>query len=335
MRVAEEMRAGLCFNKCRTAFARQPVKFVRGGDTPEILFSGFRKYLGKAPLFYKKQMLDETFQNSRKIAKSESAHVGTLNRAGSSFEKRTKHSLLNSHPGGASSNQILAAAAHTHNFDSLKPHLEPVSLRRGAAPLCAAGERSDYVYFPETAVISHLYNLADGNTIEIAMVGADGATGINSLFSSQPPTHQTSVIVDGDAQRVRADVLRQEFARGGKLQTLLLDYFNAYLAQISQRVACTSFHLTEKRFCSWLLMVQDRMRKNQLKLTQEQMAQLLGVNCPSLSRIAKKLSEKRLINYERGNFHILDRRGLETVACECYSVAQRNFQISLRSAERK
>ena len=273
-------------------------------------------------------MFDDTYDNTRKIAGSVTTTVGGSDRFRVSFEKKTRPPYADLPERGASGNFILAAA-NAQSFDGLKPHLERVSLGIGKE-LYPAGERSDYVYFPETAVVSHLHNLADGNTIEIAMVGADGATGINSLFSSQPMLHQASVSVAGSAQRVKTDVLRREFQRGGKLQTLLLYFFNEYLAQVSQRVACTSFHLTEKRFCSWLLMLHDRARTDRLTLTHERLAQFLGVCRPSLTKIAKTLSEERLINYTRGKFHILDRRGLEAGACECYLSAKTDFQISFR-----
>ena len=265
-------------------------------------------------------MLDKTYDKARKIPASEIARGGNLNRLHSSFEKKARHSYVALSCREASTNLILAAA-NAHTIYGLNAYLEPISLCRGEE-LYAAGERgSDYVYFPETAVVSHLYNLADGNTVEVAMVGSDGATGISSLFGSQPTNHQASVTIAGRARRVKTDVLRQEFGRGGKLQTLLLDYFNTYLTQVSQRVACTSFHLTEKRLCSWLLMLHDRAGKNNLTLTHEQMAQFLGVHRPSLTKIAKILREQQLVNYTRGKFHILDRHGLEAVACECYSAA--------------
>lgn len=266
-------------------------------------------------------MLDERYDKSRKIADSNSAR-GNLNRLRSSPEKKTRHSHAGQSYRETRGNLILAAAAQ--NFDDLDAYFERVSLCPHQE-LYAAGERGgDYVYFPETAVVSHLYNLADGNTIEIAMVGSDGATGIHRLFGSQPANHRAAIIVGGTARRIKTSVLRREFERGGKLQTLLLDYFNAHLAQVSRRVACSSFHLMEKRLCSWLLMLHDRARKNQLRLTHERMAQFLGVHRPSLTRIAKTLSDERLINYTRGKLHILDRRGLEAVACECYSAAKTN-----------
>lgn len=264
-------------------------------------------------------MLNEKIDNERKNAAVEPARGGTSNRFRASLKVKTRHASADLHSGGAQDNRILTAA---QSYNALKPYLETVWLRAGEE-ISRAGERGEYAFFPETAVVSHLHNLADGNTIEVGMVGADGATGIAPLFGSHTAAAQTAVvIIGGRARRVETAILRRESARGGKLGALVSDYFGAYLAQVSRRVACTSFHSTEKRLCCWLLMLDDRARQNRLTLTQEQMAQFLGVQRPSLTKIAKNLSDERLVNYTRGNFQILDRRGLETAACECYTDAK-------------
>lgn len=201
---------------------------------------------------------------------------------------------------------------------------ELVSLAAGQT-LYGADENNDYVYFPETAVVSHLYNLADGSALEIAMVGSEGASGLCAVFGLMRSPHQAVVTIEGKAWRVKAEILRQEFSRGGNLQARLLDYANTYLAEISQKVVCASFHTIEKRLCRWLLMIHDRLKTNQLAVTHEQMSQFLGVNRPSLSMVAKALRDQGLINYARGKVFILNRRGLEAAACECYSAVQTNF----------
>jgi CRP-like cAMP-binding protein len=209
----------------------------------------------------------------------------------------------------------------------LMPHLETVTLTSGKE-LHSSGECSRYVYFPETAVISNLYTLVDGSTIEVAMIGREGATDLSEIFGSQPSAHWSQVAIGGTALRIKTEILKQEFDRGGRIQSLLLDYVNSHIAQISQRVVCKSFHVIEKRLCSWFLMLHDRVRKNYLTLTQEQISLFLGVHRPSVTLVAQMLREKGLIDYTRGKVHILNRQKLETSACECYSVTQNNLLSS-------
>lgn len=154
------------------------------------------------------------------------------------------------------------------------------------------------------------------------MVGKEGVSGLCSVFGSQPNTHQALVMVGGQARRIKTAVLRQEFRRVGKLQSLLLDYSNRHLMQVSQKVVCESFHPIEKWLCSWLLMLEDRIRKNQFAITHEQLSLFLGVYRPTLSTIAKNLRDKGLISYVRGKFFILNRPGLQSIACECYEAVK-------------
>lgn len=201
----------------------------------------------------------------------------------------------------------------------LLPYLENVSLSSGEC-LYQCDDYNEYVYFPETAIISHLHNLADGRAVEIAMIGREGASGICSILSSQPSSHCAQVTVGGNALRIKTEILKQEFARPGKLQSVLLQYINWHINQISQRIVCESFHLIEERLCSWLLMIYERAQKNQWQITHEQISLLLGVNRPTVTQAAKVLRKKGFIDYNRGKFHILDCQGLELRACECYSV---------------
>lgn len=213
-------------------------------------------------------------------------------------------------------NRILASLAAA-DFARLKPHLELVTLDSGEE-LCAPGEPHSYVYFPITAVVSHLCVTANGDMIEAAMIGAEGASGVCGLFGVPASSHQAQTVGIGTAARIKIETLRQEFERADGLRARLLAYVNAYVGQISQRVVCQSFHLTEKRLSSWLLMLHDRLKKNQFDATQEQIALHLGVNRPSLTLIAQALRAKGLIEYRRGRVEILDRIELEKAACECY-----------------
>lgn len=164
----------------------------------------------------------------------------------------------------------------------------------------AAGEFNHYVYFPETTVASDIFDLEDGGTIETAIIGSEGTTGLCTILGKYPMTHRVQTTVKGNAWRIKAETLKQEFARGGKMQMLLLDCVNRHINQITQRLVCKSFHLLEKRLCGWLLMLRDRAKKNRLKLTQENIALLLGANRPSITITAQTLplaEAKRMINY--------------------------------------
>ncbi|HEX8288416.1 MAG TPA: Crp/Fnr family transcriptional regulator [Pyrinomonadaceae bacterium] len=217
-------------------------------------------------------------------------------------------------------NQLLAFESG-NDFADFMPHLESTSVAAGEY-LYKSDEHSNYVYFPETAVISHLHTSADGKTVEIAMIGSEGVSGLSEIFGTQPSAHCAQVTVGGSVTRIKTDLLKQEFHRGGDFQIRLLDYMNAHILQISQRIVCESFHVIEERLSSWLLMLQDRAQKDQWQITHEQISLILGVNRPTITQAAKNLREKELIDYSRGKFYIVDREGLEFRACECYSTLQ-------------
>ena len=210
------------------------------------------------------------------------------------------------------------------DFDAarLMPHLKFVFLASGEQ-IYAADEANRYVYFPETAVVSDISDLEDGNTIETAMIGRDGATGLCAILGANPP-HRTQTIIGGNAWQIKTETLRQEFARAGTLQTGLLAYISRQINQTSQRLVCKSFHLIEKRLCNWLLMLRDRVGNNRLKMTQERAALLIGANRPTVTIAAQMLRRKGLIDYSRGGIRILDLPGLENCACECYAALRLN-----------
>src|SRR5215210_2928163 len=208
------------------------------------------------------------------------------------------------------------------DFARLLPHLEPVSLSCGEH-LYRLGETVRDVYFPEGAVVSHLYVLADGSTTEAAMIGREGLTGLSSIFASPAQTYWTIAVIPGTALRVKAEVLKEEFARGGAMQCLLLAYAGAHIEQLSQRAICNGRHTVEERVCSWLLMIHDRAGDNRLPLTHERIAHHLGVRRPGITEVAIALRDRQIISYTRGHICITDRPGLETVACECYRTLSR------------
>lgn len=219
-------------------------------------------------------------------------------------------------------NRILARQS-SEDFNRLLPHLEPVVLQRDEN-LYKPGEAARWVYFLEDAVVSHLHVLADGGTIEIAMIGGEGVAGLSAIFGSPVRSFWTEVTSGGTALRIQTELLKQEFKRAAALQDALLQYVNCYVGQVSQRVICNAHHTVEERFCNWLLMLHDRVKGARLPLTQDQIARYLGVHRPSVTHIAQSLRERGAINYVRGYVDILDRDKLEHLSCECYSTTTTN-----------
>jgi len=259
---------------------------------------------------------------------SKFSSIGNFNNVHPTVKENGVNRISNSSAGTLQAQKIstnyILGSLPDYDAARLMPHLDFVSLSAGKE-IHLSGESRHCVYFPETAVVSYLYDLEDGNTIETVMIGGEGATGLGAVLGSQPPRHRAQVTIEGNAWRIKTEILKQELIRSGKFQTLLLDYVNQQINQISQRLICKSFHIVEKRLCSWLLMLHDRVKNNQLTLTQENTALLLGSNRPSITIAAQTLRNRGLIDYKRGRFYFLDRQGLETSACECYSVLQTNL----------
>jgi CRP-like cAMP-binding protein len=213
-------------------------------------------------------------------------------------------------------NKLLSALPESE-FARILPRLQNVTLASGEDIYQPHGS-SEFLYFPETAVFSQLNILEDGRTVETAMIGNEGITGLSTVLSFCSTTYWTQTLISGSAWRISADAFKQEFSRGGHLQAELLDYMNSYIAQISQRVICNNHHRIEERFSTWLLMLADRSRENKLVLTHDQIAYFLGVHRPSVTCIAQDLRNNGIIDYMRGRIFILDREKLEDSACECY-----------------
>jgi CRP-like cAMP-binding protein len=228
---------------------------------------------------------------------------------------------------GLLTNKLLTALPG-EDFTRLLPFLEPVSLSCGE-DLYEVEESVHEVYFPESAVISHLYILEDGNTTEAAMIGKEGMTGLSVIFASPAPTYWTQVLVQGTALRMSAEVLRREFARGEAMQRILLAYAGARLAHLSQRAVCNGRHTVGERLSSWLLMIHDCVEDDQLPLTHEQIARHLGTRRASITDAANALRDAGIIRYNRGQIHIANRQGLELSACECYRTLSRQKLVTL------
>jgi CRP-like cAMP-binding protein len=217
---------------------------------------------------------------------------------------------------GLLANSLLTALPG-EDFARLLPFLEPVSLASGQK-LNQLGEAIDFAYFPETAVISHVYFLADGSTTAAAIVGREGLIGLSAIFASPRPSYWTQVLISGSALRIGSEILKQEFARAGAMQQLLLGYTSERLAQLSRKAVCNGRHTVGERLCTWLLMIRDRVNEDRLSLTHEEIARHLGARRAGITGCCHALRDAGIVNYHRGMIHILDRQRLERAACECY-----------------
>ena len=220
-------------------------------------------------------------------------------------------------------NRLLAALPEK-DYQALLPFLEPVNLPLGMA-VYESGGAQGYVYFPTSSIISLLYVMEDGASAEIAVTGNDGLVGI-ALFMGGETTPSRAVVQSaGYGYRLKAAVLKREFEQGGTLQHLALRYTQALITQMAQTAVCNRHHSVEQQLCRWLLLSLDRLQSNRLSMTQELIANMLGVRREGVTDAAGKLQEAGLINYRRGRITVLDRPALEARSCECYQVVKTEF----------
>jgi CRP-like cAMP-binding protein len=218
----------------------------------------------------------------------------------------------------------LLAKLPAANYERLVPYLEQVPLELGRA-VYESGREQEYVYFPTTSIVSLLYVMEDGSSAEIAVVGNEGVVGI-SLFMGGETTPSRAVVQSaGYGYRLRANVLKTEFGQGGDLQHLLLRYTQALITQMAQTAVCNRHHAVEQQLCRWLLLSLDRLPSNELTMTQELIANMLGVRREGVTEAAGKLQAQGLIHYSRGKITVLDRPKLEARVCECYAVVKREY----------
>lgn len=201
---------------------------------------------------------------------------------------------------------------------ALSPFFERVQLRTDDE-IYRCDDVVHYIYFPETAVLSEYQILEDGKTVETAMIGREGVSNLTAIFGAGKSSGWTQAAIGGSALRINTKILTGEIQRLTALHAALLKYTNIYLRQISQRVVCHAFHLTENRLCNWLLMLGDRSGSDKLIITQEKIARFLGVHRPSVTTITQSLRERKIIEYRRGKVFIRSRRALENAACPCYA----------------
>jgi CRP-like cAMP-binding protein len=214
-------------------------------------------------------------------------------------------------------NKILTGLRDTE-FTHLMPLLQPVSLSTGER-LSEAGEPMRFIYFPESSVLSCRAEMQDGKSAEVGMIGFEGMAGITAVVGSLPAVHSVNVSVGGSALRMSTDEFRREILRGDGVQQALLTYAGEYLTQISQRSACAVFHTIEQRFAVWLLLLLDRVKDDVIQITQERIAEHLGVRRAGVTVVAGGMQDAGAISYRRGNLRVTDRQMLEAIACECYA----------------
>lgn len=202
-------------------------------------------------------------------------------------------------------------------FARLMPLLEPVSLSAGER-LSEAGEAARFIYFPESCVISCQAHMEDGKSAEVGIIGFEGVADITALVRSRPAVHTLNVSIAGSALRVKKDEFEREIQRSEDLQQSLLGYAAEYVTQLSQRSACAIFHLVEQRFAVWLLLLTDRTKEGVIQITQERIADHLGVRRAGVTVVALHMQAAGAISYRRGNLRITNREMLEAMACECY-----------------
>lgn len=221
---------------------------------------------------------------------------------------------------GFRGNRLLAALPEDV-YERLRPDLESVPLALGEV-IYEAHEVLSHVYFPTTAIVSLLYTMENGTSAEMGVVGCDGVVGIAVFMGGDTTPNRAVVQSAGSAARLELKYFREEFRRVGELHRLLLLYTQSLLTQMSQTAVCNRLHSVEQQLCRWLLLSHDRLESDELIMTQELIANMLGVRREGVSVAAHRLQRAGLIHYRRGHITIADRLGLEARACECYRVVK-------------
>lgn len=219
----------------------------------------------------------------------------------------------------------LLSALPLDEYQRLAPDLEKVDLVLGDS-LVESGQAMQHVYFPTDSIVSLLCVMEDGDSTEIAVVGAEGIVGISLFMGGETTPSRAIVQSAGTAYRLKGHLLKDEFYRAGALQGLLLRYTQALLTQMAQTAVCNRHHSLDQQLCRWLLLSLDRLPTHELLMTQELIANMLGVRREGVTESAGKLQKAGLISYHRGRITILDRPGLEERVCECYAVVRKEYE---------
>jgi CRP-like cAMP-binding protein len=218
-------------------------------------------------------------------------------------------------------NHLLAALSPAE-VDRIYPHLQLIEMPLGDV-LYESGAALRHVYFPTDSIVSLLYVLADGASAEISVVGNEGVIGISLFMGGETTPSRAIVQSAGYAYRLSAQRIKDEFHRNGDVQLLLLRYTQALITQMAQTAVCNRHHSVDQQLCRWLLLSLDRLSSNQLIMTQELIANMLGVRREGVTEAAGKLHKLGVIHYSRGHITVLDRPQLESLCCECYAVVKK------------
>ncbi|WP_295991358.1 Crp/Fnr family transcriptional regulator [Rugamonas sp.] len=230
-------------------------------------------------------------------------------------------------------NHLLAALLETE-FNRLSPHLEPIMMRLGDV-LYESGGQLQYVYFPTSAIVSLHYVLENGSSSEMAGVGNEGVLGVSLFMGGNTTPSRAVVQTGGHGYRLKSHILMEEFNRAGSVMRLLLRYTQALLTQMAQTAVCNRHHTVEQQLCRWLLLTLDRLPTSELTMTQELIANMLGVRREGVTVAAGRLQDYGYISCRRGHITVLDRKGLEADVCECYGVVKKEFARLLSDVKQR
>jgi len=221
-------------------------------------------------------------------------------------------------------NRILAALPD-QDYARLLPELHVVDMPLGWT-ISESGDHVNYLHFPVSGIVSLIYALEDGSSSEVALVGNEGMIGISIFMGGESMPSSTEVQCAGSAYRLSRKVMKQEFALGGELQHLALLYTQALISQTSQTAVCNQHHTLDQRLCRWLLMTVDRLHDPEVIITQEMIANLLGVRRESITETVGQLKKEGLIESARGRLEVVDRDNIEQRVCECYAMVKAEYQ---------
>ena len=219
---------------------------------------------------------------------------------------------------------LLLSALSAECYDALSAHLELVAMPLGHV-LHESSASMHHVYFPTTCIVSRLYVMEDGSSAEIAIVGNDGVIGIALFLGGDTMPNRALVQSAGHAYKIECKVLQAQFHHSGEMQQLLLRYTQALMTQMAQTAVCNRHHSLDQQLCRWLLLSLDRLTTNEIVMTQELIANMLGVRREGVTEAAGHLQDAGLIKYSRGHIVVLDRAGLEARVCECYGVVKKEY----------
>ncbi len=223
----------------------------------------------------------------------------------------------------------LLATLPAEVFERIAPHLELVAMPLGEA-LYESGGQLHHVCFPTTSIVSLHYVMENGSSAEIAGVGNEGVVGISLFMGGNTTPSRATVCTGGHGYRLKARLMMEEFNRAGPMMRLMLRYTQALITQMSQTAVCNRHHSMEQQLCRWLLLTLDRLPSQELIMTQELIASMLGVRREGITETAGDLQRAGLISYRRGHITVQNREGLEARACECYDVVKKEFRRLLR-----